>query len=663
MKIKNKLIIFQLVIVLIAIGSLCTIFIYQLNEYASKEAIRYRQQMYQQKIDELKELVNMADKTVESYYNKANNMDLLKKEKAASLKKIIDSVVSQLISFHKENKHLTKAELENKLKKLVRHIRYDKSNYLWINDMEANIIMHPVASNLENKNLLNKQDSKGKFLFREMVRVCRSSGEGMVDYFWLKPDTQKDTQKVSYVKLIPELGWIIGTGAWVDDISREMKSEALKQLSEMRLKDGNYFWVNDLDTKMVMHPTKPSINGKSVADYKDRKGKFIFREFVQIAKEKGEGTVDYWWGKPGKSEDSPKISFVKLFRPWGWVIGMGVYTDDIDEALTVKAKELNNTIQYMLYLVLMVAVVIAVLLIGASSLFANRIVNTIGAEPEKLSDIAKEMAGGNLDLGLNATSARGAFKSIVEMIFGITTVVNDVQKSTENVSAGSEELAASAESMTQGTVAQSHAVENLLSTIRVMTERVEATSERACDGSKITAEAYEITKHGTTAVHDNLVAMTDIAEKIEIVEEIARQTNLLALNAAIEAARAGENGKGFAVVAAEVRKLAERSRVAANEISALSSKSLSIAQKTETNLNELMPEIERTTELIKEINTSCDDQLQGIKVIQHAADALETVIQQNASASEEVAATSEELSAQAQQLHAAILFFKLPKEN
>lgn len=660
MKLKTKLTIFQIITLITSIVSLCLIFTYQLNQYSVSEMQEYREKMYDQKIIELTELVNMADKTIASYFNKSQDMQLLKKEKANSLKKIIDSIASQITSFAKDNaKKLSKAELENKLKKLVKAIRYDQNNYVWINDMDAVIIMHPVSPHLDGKNLSKMKDSNGKFLFKEMVDICKKDGEGMVDYTWLKQDTKQETQKVSYVKLIPELGWIIGTGAWVDDITQEMKSKALGQLAQMRLKNGNYFWVNDLDAKMIMHPVKPALNGKDMAEFKDRKGNYFFKDMVKVAKEKGEGTITYWWGKPGKSGDYPKLSFVKLFAPWDWIIGMGVYIDDIDQTLIQKQKELKQTVRKMMYMVLVVAIILAIILTIVATFFANKITATIGAEPQELSDIAAEMSHGNLTFNIDEQNARGAFKSIVKMISGIKTVVSEVQESTENVSSGSEELSASAEAMAQGATEQSRAVEDLSRTINQMKESIYETVENANDTEQITAVTAQTTRKGSQAVQNNLSAMSEIADKIGIVEEIARQTNLLALNAAIEAARAGEHGKGFAVVAAEVRKLAERSRIAATEISELSSSSLNIAEETEQNLSQLLPEIEKTATLISKIASSCDKQNTSIREVLKSVTRLDSIVQQNASSSEEVAATSEELSAQAEQLHAAILFFKI----
>ncbi len=660
LKLKTRLTLFQITVLIISIATLCILFIYQINKYATNEMTEYRVIMYQQKVNELTELVNMAEKTVLSYYNNSQNIELLKRTQEKSLKATIDSIASQLSAFYTANKNkLSTAELETEIKKLVRPIRYEGNNYIWINDMQAKIIMHPMSPELEGKNLSDTTDRSGKYLFREMVEVCRKNGEGSVSYIWEKPDTKKDTQKISYVKLIPELNWIIGTGAWLDDITLEMKEKALEQLNQMRLKDGNYFWVNDTDMNMVMNPSNPSLNGKSVADLKDTKGKRIFKEVVDICKSKGEGTVSYWWTKAGKGGDFPKLSYVKLFKPWNWIIGMGIYTDDIDSALHEKQTKLNHTINNMIMLIVAIAVLLGILVTGAATFFANRITATIGAEPEELSSIAEQMANGYLDLEKLSDNPRGAYASMEKMVKNLKNVVHEVQQATENVSAGSEELAASAENLSHGASDQASAVEELSSSIEEISVSIRNNAENTRKTEQIANNVAKNTEKGSQDVKRNLAAMTEITQKISIIEEISRQTNLLALNAAIEAARAGEHGKGFAVVAAEVRKLAEKSRIAAAEIGELSSTTLSIAQETHVELDALVPEIERTAKLIKEIALACNEQNSGINLIQQSSIQLDSVIQQNASASEEVAATSEELSSQAQELHAAMLFFKL----
>jgi len=192
-----------------------------------------------------------------------------------------------------------------------------------------------------------------------------------------------------------------------------------------------------------------------------------------------------------------------------------------------------------------------------------------------------------------------------------------------------------------------------------MSANIQQNADNASQPEQIAVKASKDAKESGAAVTSAVTAMNEIATKISIIEEIARQTNLLALNAAIEAARAGEHGKGFAVVAAEVRKLAERSQTAAGEISELSSTSVDVAEKAGQMLNQLVPDIQKTAELVQEISAASNEQNAGVEQINSAIQQLDQVVQQNASATEEMASTAEELSSQAQQLQDTIDFFKV----
>ncbi len=240
-------------------------------------------------------------------------------------------------------------------------------------------------------------------------------------------------------------------------------------------------------------------------------------------------------------------------------------------------------------------------------------------------------------------------------------VVADVQTASDNVAAGSQELSASAEQMSQGATEQAASAEEVSSSMEQMGANIRQNADNAMQTEKIAIKSAEDAKNGGTAVAETVAAMKEIAGKISIIEEIARQTNLLALNAAIEAARAGEHGKGFAVVASEVRKLAERSQTAAAEISKLSTSSVEIAEEAGKMLVQIVPDIQRTAELVQEISSACKEQNMGADQINKALQQLDQVIQQNASASEEMASTSEELQSQAAQLQSAIAFFKIEK--
>ncbi|MDJ0391611.1 methyl-accepting chemotaxis protein [Roseomonas sp. E05] len=248
--------------------------------------------------------------------------------------------------------------------------------------------------------------------------------------------------------------------------------------------------------------------------------------------------------------------------------------------------------------------------------------------------------------------------ALEQMLVKLRTVVQDALGAAENVSSGSQELSASAEELSQGATEQASSTEEASASMEEMAANIKQTADNAAQTEKIARQSASDAQLSGDAVGRAVQAMQTIAEKITIVQEIARQTDLLALNAAVEAARAGEHGKGFAVVASEVRKLAERSQMAASEISGLSSQSVKVAQEAGLMLARLVPDIKRTAELVEEISAACREQDIGGEQVNQAIQQLDKVTQQNASASEQMSATSEELAAQAEQLQASISFFR-----
>ena len=249
-----------------------------------------------------------------------------------------------------------------------------------------------------------------------------------------------------------------------------------------------------------------------------------------------------------------------------------------------------------------------------------------------------------------------AMNSMVEKL---REVVGSVKNASDNVASGSQQMSATSEEMSQGATEQAAAAEEASSSMEQMAANIRQNADNALQTERIAIKSAEDAKAGGQAVAQTVSAMKEIAGKISIIEEIARQTNLLALNAAIEAARAGEHGKGFAVVASEVRKLAERSQHAAAEISQLSGSSVEVAERAGQMLAQMVPDIQRTAELVQEIAAASKEQDTGAAQVNKAIQQLDQVIQQNASASEEMASTSEELSSQAEQLQHTIAFFKV----
>jgi methyl-accepting chemotaxis protein len=293
----------------------------------------------------------------------------------------------------------------------------------------------------------------------------------------------------------------------------------------------------------------------------------------------------------------------------------------------------------------------------------NVIKNNLNVLIEALNRIttgAKEVAAGNLMVDLKERSANDELmKSLIAMVRQLTSVVSEVKVAADNVAAGSLEMSSGAENMSQGASEQAAAAEEASSSIEQMTSNIRQNADNAQQTDKIATKAADDAKAGGKAVAETVAAMRDIAGKITIIEEIARQTNMLALNAAIEAARAGEHGKGFAVVASEVRKLAERSQQAAREISELSASSVDVAERAGEMLAKILPGIQKTAELVQEINAASKEQDTGADQINKAIQQLDQVIQQNASAAEEMASTAEELSSQAEQLQSTVAFFRI----
>ncbi|MCP3397394.1 MULTISPECIES: methyl-accepting chemotaxis protein [unclassified Bradyrhizobium] len=274
--------------------------------------------------------------------------------------------------------------------------------------------------------------------------------------------------------------------------------------------------------------------------------------------------------------------------------------------------------------------------------------------------LANQIAQGDLTVEAKPLSDKDTLGLALErMVEKLRQIVSEALTAAQNVSAGSQELSASAEQLSQGATEQASSAEEASSSMEEMASNVKQNADNANQTEKIAAQSAKDAEASGAAVGRAVNAMQTIAEKITIVQEIARQTDLLALNAAVEAARAGEHGKGFAVVASEVRKLAERSQAAAAEIGTLSAETVKVAQEAGSMLSKLVPDIKRTAELVEEITAACREQDVGSAQINQAIQQLDKVGQQNASASEQVSSTSEELASQAEQLQSTIAYFRI----
>lgn len=335
--------------------------------------------------------------------------------------------------------------------------------------------------------------------------------------------------------------------------------------------------------------------------------------------------------------------------------------DALDQSEMLKAGQNEAAKEVMEYSFALILGGLALALI-CGALISVAVTRAITGPVRKGVAFAENMSRGDFTrtLDIDQRDEIGTLAAALnEMVHRLSSVVSEVGSSTENVASGSEELAATSESLSQASTEQAANVEEVSASIEEMTANIRQNTENAQQTEQIALQSSQQAEEGGRAVVKAVDAMKNIAEKISIIEEIARQTNLLALNAAIEAARAGEHGKGFAVVAAEVRKLAERSGAAAGEIGELSSSTVDVAEKAGQMLKQLVPDIKRTAELVQEIAAGSGEQLSGAEQINKAVQQLDQVTQQNASASEEMASTSEELSSQAEQLQQVMSFFRV----
>jgi len=469
------------------------------------------------------------------------------------------------------------------------------------------------------------------------------------------------------------------------------RTQAMGLIEQMRYGENGYLWINDMQPKMIMHPFAKALEGTDLRDYKDPDGTRLFVEFVEAVRRDGNGFVDYVWQKGDDSTFlAPKLSYVKGFSPWGWVIGTGMYIDDVNAEFYQRAGIIAAII-----LVVMLALGFVSYRIGDSiatpvitaGKIARRLakgdmtreirltgtdecgqllaaMKEMATSLKGVVEVTREISNGNLAVEVQERSAQDELlQALNAMTHKLGEVVGGVQSAADNVAVGSSEVSVSSEQLSQGASEQAVSIEQTASTIEQMTANVRINADNSAKTEKIAAKAAENAREGSHAVEQTMVAMREIVEKIAIIEEISRQTNLLALNAAIEAARAGEHGRGFSVVAAEVRKLAEKSQVAAGEIGELSNSSIGIAERVGSLFQLIVPDIQKTAELVQEISASSREQEKGSGQISGAVLQLDQVIQQNASAAEEMASTAEELRGQAEQLQEMISFFKIGQKE
>lgn len=420
-------------------------------------------------------------------------------------------------------------------------------------------------------------------------------------------------------------------------------------------KSGYYFVYNT--TTCVALPPKKEVQGTDMGKVKDKNGVYLVSELNKKAHDGG-GFVTYIWPKPGKG-DQPKLSYAELIPGTDMWIGTGVYLDNVEEEKIAISTDIDALVST--YVWWIGGVIIAGFLLILLP-FCIGIVRSITQPLDEAVSLAHQIAGGDLtrDISTDYNDEPGRLAAaLADMTTRLRDIVGRAKLGAESVSAGSSDVTNSAQTLSDGANRQAASVEEVSSSMEEMIAQISRNTDNAKQTEQMATSTAKDAQLGGDAVMEAVDSIKDIAERISIIEEIARQTNLLALNAAIEAARAGEAGKGFAVVAAEVRKLAERSGSAAAEIGELSSATLTKADQAGNMLTKMIPDIRKTADLVQEISAASIEQDSGAQEINTAIQELDNVIQANAASSEELASTAQEFTGQAEELRNSMAFFNL----
>ncbi len=502
------------------------------------------------------------------------------------------------------------------------------------------------------------------------------------------------------------------------------RTAAMQRLSHLRYGGSEYFFITDLDARMVMHPTNPSLDGKNMSDFKDPNGVKLFVEFAKTVRASGGGFVSYSWPRPGFEAPVPKLSYVKGFADWSWVIGTGVYVDDLQTLFWMEARKQGSIIAGLLLLCAALSFYCsrslskAVLRMSADMehLASGKLDTTIeGADRyDELGRMARALAifkstaiqniemqdAAHIERARAEDARRAAEAAAIEAERGLVThsfgsalarlagkdltyrmadaipeaygklqadfnaamaeleaALQRVSDDTQAVGTGAGEIAAAVDDLSRRTEQQAASLEQTAAALDEITATVRTSAENSHHAQDVVVaaktdaeKAGDVVRRTVGAIGDIEQSSQQISQIIGVIDEIAFQTNLLALNAGVEAARAGEAGRGFAVVASEVCALAQRSADAAKEIKTLISKSadqvrdgVALVAETGQALERIIGQVSEINGIVTALATGAQEQSTGLSQVNTAINQMDQVTQQNAAMVEETTAASHSL--------------------
>ena len=418
----------------------------------------------------------------------------------------------------------------------------------------------------------------------------------------------------------------------------QAQKQAMEVIRGLRYAGQEYFWINDQTPVMVMHPTNPKLEGQSLSSFKDPDGKALFNEMVAITRSQGAGQVDYRWPKPGASDPVPKISYVELFQPWGWIIGSGVYVDDVQAEFKAQALK-----------AITIGFLIAVLLTGLVVVITRSIVQPLQAAVDAMANIAS--GEGDLTRNLDThgrdelTALAAHFNAFTDKLRHVIRQMLESAGSLDQAAGNLGDISSEAQRHSQQ---QAQQMELVATAVNEVTYGVQDVAKNAEHASSEMHTAEDQARQGQQNIEASLRQIdqlsgtidkaveviqslasesTQIGSVLEVIRSIAEQTNLLALNAAIEAARAGEQGRGFAVVADEVRSLAARTAQATVEIVEVVKRNHELAQDAVDNMQSSQHKVEQRVALVNQAGQVIEEIQSGarqvVDAVRQFAEALE----------------------------------------